>query len=444
MMSFKKIGFAFIAAALLFSCGCADKNGKVNCGSIEEFVCGQAADVMLMAASGDVLYTLEYQDGAAFFAYGIDGNKTKSTVIPELNAYDVKCICADDDLIYAVIDEGNGFSICSVDIDLGMVEQICELNETDNIEKIGVYDNRLYWLGERYGEAKAAEPFITEEGAAVYFEDTGKKMGYVDLESGKNVFSDIEFPVSFSVSGDGVTVYAFDSEGGYYFVDCGKSNSWKYTNKLGFITNFEFYGSGGEFAFIGANDFHGVLPVSRADSESGVIRAINGVYPFFAADICASGSGYVWLKTADNAMSAEKRIKRYDLSGVTISGDPIRVISSRYFTEQPFAAGSEIQTEQVSNEGFALKVLSLDKGYDAAMISSDQSAAHDVKEKGSFYPLNDVSGVSEYLDRCFPYIKDAVTDEDGNIRMLPINVEIPLIVYNEKTALKTASSFHRN
>ncbi len=257
-------------------------------------------------------------------------------------------------------------------------------------------------------------------------------MGGIDLEIGENVFSDIEFPVSFSVSDGKVTVYAFDSGGGYYFADHAAPNEKIYTNKLGSITNFDFFKKSGEFSFIGANDFQGVLPVSRADGESGVIRVVSGVYPFLASELCASDAGYVWIKTADFALSYEKRIKRYDLRNTVIKGNPICMISSQYFTEQLFATGSEIQMNQLSSEGFALTVLSLDKSYDAAMISSEQGIANDIKEKGSFYPMNNVPGVSEYLNRCFPYIKDAVTDPEGNICLLPITVEIPLIVYNEK------------
>lgn len=431
-MSLRKYIALVAAVLLLLSCGCDKKSGNVNSDIIEEFIYEQAGDVILMAAAGDVLYTLENGEGAVFSAFDANGNRTASTVIPEFNAYDVKCICADDKKIYAVVDKIRKFLICSVDINSGTTENICELDELDNIQKVGVCGNRLYWLGEHRSEAKPVEPFTNEEEVQIYFEDTGKKMGSVDLESGENVFSDIDFPVSFSVSDGKVTVYAFDSGGGYYFADHAVPNEKSFTNKLGLITGFDFFKKSGEFAFVGSNDFQGVLPVSRADGESGVIRAVSGVYPFFASELCASDAGYVWLITADSAMSAEKHIKRYDMRGVTISGKPVRLISSQYFIEQPFAAGSEIQMNQLSGEGFALTVLSLDKSYDAAMISSDQGVANDIKEKGCFYPLNDVPGVSEYLDKCFPYIKDAVTDSEGNICMLPIAVEIPLIACNEK------------
>ena len=443
-MSLRKYTSVVLAAVFfLFSCGCDRQEENVRTLPIEAFVYEQAGDPHLMAASGEILYTLcpDENFASVFSAYDMDGNLTSSAVFPDFQPYDVKSICADENGIYAAIGSGNRFSIRLIDLPSGSAATIDEIPGLSDIEKISVCGGKLYWLGKGRGETEHVEPFMTEEGVLVYFEDTGKKMGSVDLESGESAFSEIEFPVSFSVSDGAVTVYAFDSEGGYYFADYAKPSAKKYTNKLGLLTNFEFYGNGGEFAFVGANDFQGILPVSKADDESGVIRAINGVYPFFAADLCASEAGYVWLKTADFSLSSEKRIKRYDLNNTIVNGNPIRVISSQYFTEQPFAAGSEIQMNQLSGEGFALTVLSLDKSYDAAMISSEQSVAHDIKEKGSFYPLNDVPGVSEYLDRCFPYIEEAVTDEDGNICMLPILVEIPLVVYNEKNCSENGIVF---
>jgi hypothetical protein len=65
-------------------------------------------------------------------------------------------------------------------------------------------------------------------------------MGGIDLEIGENVFSDIEFPVSFSVSDGKVTVYAFDSGGGYYFADHAAPNEKIYTRF--WLRTFPLYG----------------------------------------------------------------------------------------------------------------------------------------------------------------------------------------------------------
>ncbi|MCM1335031.1 MAG: hypothetical protein NC084_05960 [Bacteroides sp.] len=438
-MKSKRIYGLLTAALLMFSCGCDQREEERESAAIETFIYEKASAPTLIAAAGETLYTLRSDESNAslFTAYDRSGEPLWSAAIPELSPYDVKAICADENAIYAAIDGGRGITLSRIELGSGSVAPITELEGLSGLDKLGVCDGKLYWIGKGTEPPKSVDPFVTEEGVAIYFEDAGKEMGCFDLNGGESTVSEFEFPVSFAVSGETVTVYGYDSEGGYYFADHAKPNSKKYTNKLGLFTSFEYYGEDGAFAFIGANDFTGVLPVSKADGESGVIRAVKGVYPFFPSDICASEAGYVWLKTADSALSAEKKIKRYDLSDTVIQGNPIRVISSQYFVEQPFGAGSEIQLSQLSGEGFALTVLSLDKSYDAAMIGSDQGIASDVKTKGSFYPLNDVPGVSDYLDRCFPYIREAVTDEDGNICMLPVMVEIPLIVYHEKNCAES-------
>ena len=434
-MSFKKnIGTFFLAAAILVSCGCSKQEKAAAGTNVNVLVYDNCENVQLITAEGDTLYTLSQGENyeAIFSVFDANGNKTSDTLIPDPLAFEIEAICSKEGKIYAAIHQTRKISLCWFDISSGSLSTVCELDKLDDIEKIGVNDGKLYWLGHNRNEAEYVEPVINKEGTTIYYTDSGKKMGCVDLESGENIFSEIEFPVSFSVSGEKVTVYAFDRAGGYYFADYANPSEKQYTNKLGTLNNFEYYGKSGEFAFVGSVNFSGVLPVSKADDNSGVIKVASGVYSIRASELCASESGFVWLKTSDSVTSAEEQIKRYDLNDVVVTGDPIRIISCQYFEDMPFSAGSEIQLNRLSDEGFALTVLSLDKSYDAALISSEQVFSHEIKEKGTFYPLNDIDGVSEYLNSCFPYIKEAVTDSEGNIRMLPIRLDIPLIVYNEK------------
>jgi hypothetical protein len=85
----------------------------------------------------------------------------------------------------------------------------------------------------------------------------------------------------------------------------------------------------------------------------------------------------------------------------------------------------------MTDEEMALSMLSQDEGYDIYYMNSNEDISENIRDKGSFYPLNEVEGVKEYLDSCFPYIKDAAINEDGDIWMLPISINIPYIVYNE-------------
>jgi hypothetical protein len=106
-----------------------------------------------------------------------------------------------------------------------------------------------------------------------------------------------------------------------------------------------------------------------------------------------------------------------------------------FFADNPFGCGYTINRESLTDNVFALKVLSRDVDYDVYLMSSAQTFALNIKNKGSFYPLNDVKGVPEYIDACFPYLKETAVDENGDIWMLPIGVDIPCVVYNQKNCL---------
>jgi hypothetical protein len=90
----------------------------------------------------------------------------------------------------------------------------------------------------------------------------------------------------------------------------------------------------------------------------------------------------------------------------------------------------------LTEEEFALAALSNDTNYDACYLSSQTTISHNLRDKGNFYPLNEVPGVMEYLDQCFPYVKEAATDEEGNIWMLPIEVDIDVMLIQKENCEK--------
>lgn len=88
-----------------------------------------------------------------------------------------------------------------------------------------------------------------------------------------------------------------------------------------------------------------------------------------------------------------------------------------------------IEQKKLSAEEFSLTVMSQDKNYDICMINSSQDYSANIKNKGSFYPLNDVSGAAEYLEKCFPYVKYAAYTESGEIWMLPVVLDAGVVYY---------------
>jgi hypothetical protein len=49
-----------------------------------------------------------------------------------------------------------------------------------------------------------------------------------------------------------------------------------------------------------------------------------------------------------------------------------------------------------------------------------------------------------YLDAVFPYLKEAATDKNGKIWMLPLDVNIAAIVYHELNCLDAGIDFTAN
>ncbi len=125
-------------------------------------------------------------------------------------------------------------------------------------------------------------------------------------------------------------------------------------------------------------------------------------------------------------------IVQFKLEDVKKESQVLRYIATGFSMDEPYGCGYEMQRTKLEEDKFALKIMALDKDFDVCLVDTSYSFSHNLKKNGVFYPLNDVPGVQAYLDACFPYVREAATDEDGNIWMLPIAVNIPGVVVNEE------------
>lgn len=109
----------------------------------------------------------------------------------------------------------------------------------------------------------------------------------------------------------------------------------------------------------------------------------------------------------------------------------------------PYGCGFRMKKQILSQEEFALKVLAQDKDFDICLISSINPCAYNLKKNGVFYPLNDVEGVMEYLDACFPYVKEMAMNENGDIWMIPVELSIPGLLYNKEYCAKKGIDYEK-
>lgn len=122
-----------------------------------------------------------------------------------------------------------------------------------------------------------------------------------------------------------------------------------------------------------------------------------------------------------------------DILGVKKENREINLIASKdYSFSLPYNCGYQMVQRDVSPDKLALKILAQDKDYDLCLIRSTFPNSKQLKESGCYASLNSVRGIQEYLDLCFPYVKEAATTEDGEIWMLPIKVDIPFLVYDSE------------
>jgi len=110
----------------------------------------------------------------------------------------------------------------------------------------------------------------------------------------------------------------------------------------------------------------------------------------------------------------------------------LRVLKLRDNQDTPYECGYLTETIKLDSEAFALKVLAQDADFDVLLLNTRNVSSYNIKENGAFYSLNKVEGVQEYLDACFPYIKDLATDEDGNIWMIPVAPAVYGMIYNRE------------
>lgn len=110
-------------------------------------------------------------------------------------------------------------------------------------------------------------------------------------------------------------------------------------------------------------------------------------------------------------------------------------------SQAPSSLGFSLIGKQLDPEEFALTVLSQEDDCDLFLFTSQEEFSYNVKNKGSFYPLNNIDGVEQYLNDCFPFIRDAMTDENGNIWALPISIRVDTLCYNENVSESCGLNF---
>ena len=230
---------------------------------------------------------------------------------------------------------------------------------------------------------------------------------------------------------DEIIYYAYDGTGGFYFVpyDCKKEafGEKTYNNVFGYLHGFAFDAEGN--TVITAKFNTQKLFLGQLDDTDAITDLADQIVVMTGNDIKYQNGNCYALD------DLTKDVIRIALEDVVV-GNTNLILYQLTDVDKNYGCGYTIQEETLEEDEFALSVLAQDSQYDLCKVSTNVQVASEIREKGAFYALNDVPGVEEYLEACHPYMKEAATNESGEVWMLPIDLEIPLLLYQEENCRK--------
>ena len=262
-----------------------------------------------------------------------------------------------------------------------------------------------------------------------YFSYNGETIARIKAgeEETKEERLPIDFPIDIvATNKDTLLIYQYNENVGYEFLEFYPEEQviqevgWKQTDSVlyGFVqceTGFLFLKE--------AQLFYGT-----ADGrEAGVFNEW-----LFLPKPATYQRGFVFFINERNNKIVDTLVERISIESIIKNNKTIRFLMDMDTMVKPFDCGYQMQKSRPDFETFTLKVLAQDPDFDMFLLDSKNPMAYNIKEKGAFYALNEVEGVKEYLDACFPYIKEVATKEDGSIWMIPVALNVTGLKYHKQ------------
>lgn len=406
-----------LLSAVILLTGCSGGNAAVEELSADTAFYTYAAEnaVTFDVSPDGTVYTIESENSNVLCSYALSGERTEMAELPAKT----DSIAISDGKVYYTQTADDGTEIFSFDISAKSTEKLCILTGLWQIKNFDIAGDKAYIIGSDDLRSGVQGEYSDQFGTYSY---NGEVLYRIDLSSGEATASPVEFPQAFCADENGVTVYAADMDG-YYFTDF--NNSHKQYNDLGNLTALEKCGD--KLMFYSDTKIFKLCSGSE-NPEDGIAEALENAILLSGNDLRYCG-GYGFVLNRYGEFNGS-RLERFHTSDYIKSNNRIRFISAEYSFDEPFGCGYVIENKELSAEEFSLTVMSQDKNYDICMINSAQDYSANIKNKGSFYPLNDVPGVAEYLEKCFPYVKEAAYTESGEIWMLPVILNAGVVYYS--------------
>ncbi len=466
-MKTKKVLLFFMVLALFCGCG----NGKSGEKEIEfdrssyERADFQAISIQegieAFALNGDGMIFCSGAD-AKLYVYAKDGGGKEE--IPSSSFYGNICV--------------DGKNVYAYDYDQSAIVQLTDNGEVSS-ESVRVVQNSISLHTIRNMVATngkiyvLAIPFTADNTETLFmfgaqeFEDYGEQVYCIDAQSGEHSILDLEHITAEYRSEDGrlffygwqedkYYLYEYDTEkekvsqklnfadmgnllnivveGGYLFgisssdglisidLTTGEKLTWASGVYAMFGNDLQFYQ--GNLFVRNMAESQKILQVLAVDKEGKIAETVRDSNVVVADG--TDGDGHNTGETGhdgqevsgnDTAPQPTKRPKRNETIGVSAGGNlqfnPDRI---RYFSGMK----TKVIQQSLDQDAVIAELMAGNPDVDIYLLPHGWALTQRLKELGIYVPLNGSETISGYMGKCFGYIQDAATNENGDIWMIPI------------------------
>lgn len=338
-----------------------------------------------------------------------------------------------------------GYTIFEYDIKTEQLTLFCTAGEQlQYINKMAVGSRGIYVMGTpAAGSEHISKRAKSDTGTELFFEYDTREIYLFPFEGEPEKLT-AGYPAAFDVGEDGsAVVYGFDGERGYYFAGSDGTGERIYADcasMLATLGDIDISPAGAVLSGYKTGKLS-IADISGDKDMTGAADILDNVYAYLPADIKCSGE-YIYYRTGESQFDEDRKIYRISAENALSKG-AVSIMTSEYMTV-PFSEGYEVSIKQLSEDMFALRTIAADPGSDISLFCTDAPYARNMEHSSAFYPLNDVPGAADYLDNCHPYIKDACTNEKGEIWALPISIDIPVMVCRRDNCEREGLKFPRD
>ena len=433
----KKVTLLFLLlACMLAGCGKEEQSSNQKQEEMhpyaEDFSYADTVNCSAIAADANgLLYTATYGNKTQHIhVYDLDGNCVEQKILGASTG-SARLMEAGEGILYLLVPEQDCFYVLyALDTATWQAKKMYSFYGYAYINNVVCIGDYVYVLGRLENpEQKEYEQYSED----TFFTYNGEVLGRLSVtaETPEWEALPIDFPVNiFSTANNTLGVYGYTEESGYVIMEyVPETNEVKEViQKNGDVYNcFEQCEEG----YLVEKNAERLVYGTMDGTEAEVFDE-----EFLSSSITYNG-GFMFLKNFG------QDVKRIYMKSILKDNKTIQFLSSAWIseTDMPYGCGYKMEQMVLDAESFALKVLAQDRDFDVYLLSSREGTSYNLKKNGAFYPLNEVEGVQEYLDACFPYVKEAATNEDGEIWMIPVALAIPGLVYNKEYCAEQGVDF---